>query len=63
MRAACVSGDTLPPWSKNNQVGMIQAKGLCDVAVPTDRQMCLKHIPQIVEQNFLPSHQLSGRIL
>jgi len=40
---------------------MVQAKALRYVTAPTDRQMGIKYSLHIVEQNFFPPHQLSGR--
>jgi hypothetical protein len=38
---------------------MISAKFLRYVAVPTNRRMCFKHVPELIEGNFIPAQQVS----
>jgi hypothetical protein len=60
-RAVHASGDAVLPWSKNDQVGMVLAKFLRYVTVPTNRRMRFEHIPELVQINFIPTQQLSIR--
>jgi len=40
---------------------MVQAKTLRYVAIPTNRGMCFKHIPELIRIDCIPTQQLSIR--
>jgi hypothetical protein len=60
-RAVYTPGDAVPPRSKNNQVGMIPAKSLRYVAVPANRRVSFKYVPELIQINLIPTQQLSIR--
>jgi hypothetical protein len=40
---------------------MVQAKLLRDVAVPTNWRITLQAVPELIQDNSIPAHQLSIR--
>ena len=58
-QAVHASGDVVLPRSKNDQVRMVLAKFLRHVAVPANRRMRVKHFPELIQSNFIPTQQLS----
>jgi hypothetical protein len=60
-RAARASVDAVPARSKNNQFGMVDAKVLRYVAIPTNRRVRFQHVAQVIQLNCIPGQQVSIR--
>jgi hypothetical protein len=58
-RAVYAAEAVVPSLSKNDQVGMFQAKVLRYVAVPTHWGIRFQHVFKLTEGDCIPDHQLS----
>jgi hypothetical protein len=56
-QAVYASGHAMPPWSINDEVGMVQTKLLRYVTVPANRFMCCQHLPNVLQLHLIPGNQ------